>query len=284
MSVIRELQEQLQQTQTAKFVTTMLRDISATRLQAIRAEVATNQAYYRELHELMALVKEYALNQGVNIEIGEYDRIYIAVTSNRRFYGHVNHDVMDAFVETLQADPTAAGYVIGATGGQYWEQEHPETPQTPTFLTPSDSSRALDVPTQVEIRNIVEAVSGYNEVVIVHPQFVNSFVQEAQQTDLTHMPQQEPASKPSVDYIVEPDVPALLRFFRTQVRLVLFRRVVLETRLALTGARLMKMQRARERAKDMERTEQRRIHKQISTVQNMRLLETFTGFVSDRTI
>ncbi len=284
MSVVRELQEQLQQTQTAKFVTTMLRDISATRLQSIRAEVEANQTYYQELHELMALVKQYAADNRINIELGEHERIYIAVTANRRFYGHVNNDVMDAFVEALQSDQAAAGYVIGATGAQYWEQERPETTQTPSFLTPSDRSRILDVPTQTEIRNIVEAVSGYNEVVIVHPQFVNSFVQEARQTDLTHVPHTDKKEAPSVDYIVEPDVPALLRFFRTQVRLVLFRRVVLETRLALTGARLMKMQRARERAKELEQQERRHIHKQISTIQNMRLLETFTGFVSDRTI
>ena len=283
MSVIRELQEQLQQTQTAKFVTTMLRDISATRLQAIRAEVEANQAYYQELHELMALVKNYALDNNITIDTEHHSRVYIAVTANRRFYGHVNADVMDAFVAALQADPESAGYVIGSTGAQYWEQQQPVVAQTPSFLTPSDRSRISDVPTQTEVRNIVESVAGYNEVVVVHPQFVNSFVQEAQQTDLTHVPHQKDA-QPSVDYIVEPDIPALLRFFRTQVRLVLFRRVLLETRLALTGARLMKMQRARERAKELEQQERRRIHKQISTVQNMRLLETFTGFVSDRTI
>ncbi len=284
MSVIRELQEQLQQTQTAKFVTTMLRDISATRLQTIRAEVEANQSYYQELHELMALVKAYAVANDIDIDGGEYKRVYVAVTANRRFYGHVNADVMDAFVEALQAKPEASGYIIGATGAQYWEQEKPVVAQEPSILTPSDQSKISDVPTTSEIRNIVEAMAGYNEVVVVHPQFINSFVQEARQTDLTHVPPERAAEEPAVDYIVEPDIPALLKFFRTQVRLVLFRRVILETRLALIGARLMKMQRARERAKDLEQREQRRIHKQISTVQNMRLLETFTGFVSDRTI
>ena len=284
MSVIRDLQEQLQQTQTAKFVTTMLRDISATRLQAIRAEVEANQVYYQELHELMGLVKSYAVANNIDITSGTHDRVYVAVTANRRFYGHINTDVMDVFVAALQADTGAAGYIIGVTGAHYWEQEKPDVTQSPSILTPSDKSRISDVPTTSEIRNIVEAMAVYNEVVVVHPQFINSFTQEAKQTDLTHVPRQHERESSAVDYIVEPDIPALLRFFRTQIRLVLFRRVILETRLALTGARLMKMQRARERAKDLEQHEQRRIHKQISTVQNMRLLETFTGFVSDRTI
>jgi hypothetical protein len=40
----------------------------------------------------------------------------------------------------------------------------------------------------------------------------------------------------------------------------------------------MKMQRARERAGEMLTAERRVIHKEISTMQSMRLLETFAGF------
>ena len=60
MSVIRELQEQLQGTQTAAFVTTMLRDISATKLQNVREEFEANRAYFEELHAMTALVTGYA--------------------------------------------------------------------------------------------------------------------------------------------------------------------------------------------------------------------------------
>lgn len=279
MSVIRDLQEQLQQTQTAKFVTTMLRDISATRLQAIRAEVERNQVYYAELHQLMETVKRFARERSVSLQTETPKvRVYITVTANRRFYGHVNNDVMDALVDALESDHEADGYVIGLTGQYYWETKHPKVAQTPLF-----HAFAKDVPTPEEVRAVVASVNEYNEVVVIHPTFINSFRQEAEQTDLTHVPHQETKSD-QIDYLVEPDIPALLRFFRTQVRVVLLQRVLLETRLALTGARLMKMQRARERATELELQEQRRIHKQISTIQNMRLLETFTGFTSDRTI
>ncbi len=283
MSVVRNLQEQLQQTQTAKFVTTMLRDISATRLQTIRSEVERNKKYYSELHALMELVKSFAVEHGVDLRTGtDKKKIYIAITSNRRFYGKLNNNIMDSFVSSLAQDDEADGYVIGATGWQYWEQNKPVLKQDINFLTPSNSAQKTDVPTRAEVRNIVEASSMYNEVVAIHPTFINSFRQEPVQTDITHVPRNQ-VSK-NIDYIVEPDIPALLTFFRTQVRLVLFERVILETRLALTGARLMKMQRARERATELEKQERRIIHKQISTIQNMRLLETFTGFTSDRTI
>lgn len=280
MSAIRDLQERLQQTETAKFVTTMLRDISATRLQAIRSEFEANQAYYAELHELMELIKGYAKEQGTSLELPEdQQRIYVALTANRRFYGQLNNDIMEQLYERLEADETAQALVIGGTGQQYLEQHTAPGPVVDTVQF------ANDEPTNAEVQTVIEALATYNEVMVVHPTFINSFRQAPRITDITHQPPAaSPTVNPDVDYIFEPDLPALLRFFRTQVRMVLFRRVILETRVALTGARLMKMQRARERASQLVKTERRAIHKQVSTIQSMRLLETFTGYESDRTL
>lgn len=278
MSAIRDLQERLQQTETAKFVTTMLRDISATRLQAIRAEFDANQAYYAELHELMELIKGYAKEQGISLEQpDEQQRVYVALTANRRFYGQLNNDIMKALYARLEEDTSAQALVIGATGLQYLDRN------TPPGKVVDRIQFVHDEPTNAEVQSVIEQLAAYNEVMVVHPTFINSFRQEPRLTDITHQPPAaSPTVNPEVDYIFEPDLPALLRFFRTQVRMVLFRRVLLETRVALTGARLMKMQRARERANELVKSERRAIHKQISTIQSMRLLETFTGFVSDR--
>ncbi len=281
MSVIRELQEQLQQTETTKFVTTMLRDISATRLQAIRAEFEANTAYYSELHQLMNLIKRYAAEAGVSLELGAGPRrVYVALTANRRFYGHLNTDVMKLLHERLATETDAAGYVIGQTGQQYVEADGAQWPVLPTVAL-----FANDIPEPAEVRSVIAALRTYTEVMVIHPSYINSFRQEAVVTDITHQPALHSShERPTVDYLFEPDLPALLHFFREQVRAVLFQRVLLETRLAFTGARLMKMQRARERAAELVRQERRTIHKQISTIQSMRLLETFTGFHSDRTL
>jgi F0F1-type ATP synthase gamma subunit len=116
-------------------------------------------------------------------------------------------------------------------------------------------------------------------VIVVHPTYFNSFTQGAAMTDLTHVPSLyvEPIEEP-LQYLFEPEIPDILDFFATQIRLVLFQRVMLETRLALIGARLMKMQRARERAGELILAQRRTIHKEMNTVAGMRLLETFTGF------
>lgn len=279
MSAINELREILEQTQTASFVTTMLRDISATKLQSIRAEFDANEAYFLELHELMALVQTYNKQyQQAHGGLQKPKRIYIALTSNKRFYGTLNHQIIHRLHMTLTKDPTADSIVIGQTGKQILETSELDiSPQY--FLFENDE------PTPDQIFSIVQELVSYTEIFVIHPTFVSSFIQQAKSTNLTHTPDQTPAPKHlELDYLFEPEIPKIIEFFKTQVRLVLFGRVILETRLALTGARLMKMQRARERAQELLKLQRRTIHKEISTVQSMRLLEAFAGFRSKDTL
>jgi F0F1-type ATP synthase gamma subunit len=279
MSAIRELQEVLEQTETAQFVTTMLRDISATRLQSIRAIFEANMAYYAELHTLTTLVQTYANQAGFG-PVAAHEgigRVYVAVTSNKRFYGQLNYQVMKTFAAVLASHDGAEGLVIGLTGQQLLER-------VPVTRPVSTIAFKNDTPTPGEITNIIASLHGYNEVMVVHPTFINSFRQEPKVTDVTHVPEVVPVATKKIEYICEPDIVSLLEFFRTQIRFVLFDRALLETRLALTGARLMKMQRARERAKELVAEERRHIHKVESSQQSMRLLETFTGFRTDKRI
>lgn len=276
MSALNELHENLEQTRTAHFVTTMLRDISATKLRSLREEFEANQAYYLELHMLMGMVKQYAQQTGVELPTPETTkRVYIAFTSNRRFYGALNRSVMERFTTELQTHPTAAGYVIGQTGQTFLEQH------APTLEIPV-ATFAGDIPSRREAATVIERIATYNEVMVIHPTFINSFQQQAAMTDITHVPNSEAEAPPVLDYICEPELPELLDFFKNQIRLVLLQRVMLETQVALTGARLMKMQRARERADDLITEERQGIHKAENLIRSMRLLETFTGYTSDR--
>lgn len=277
MSSITELQEGLAQIQTAQFVTTMLRDISATRLQSIRAAFEANEAYYSELHDLMGMVKAYAKREGIVMPIAAQKRVYIAVTSNRRFYGALNRSVMKQYLTARSEDPEAAGYVIGQTGHSFLER----------IEAVDDGTRKLfhgDVPAPQEAAEVIKEVLDYQEVVVIHPQFINSFQQKPTLTDISHVPPAEDDAEPFLEYICEPELPELITFFTTQIRLVLLERVFLSTQVALTGARLMKMQRARERATELVGEEEQRIHKEVRTIQSMHLLEAFTGYTSERSI
>lgn len=258
--------------QTASFVTTMLRDISATRLQSIRAAFDKNALFYREMHQLDALVQTYALRHSLSegqTETGK--QIFVALTSNRRFYGTINREITERFIGRMEKDQDSAYLMIGQTGrnlleltdhsGQsgYWEFANEE-------------------PTEKEIFELIRILSDYESIYVFYPTFINPFRQEVALIDITHKASPEFVEGVSVDYIFEPEIDELIEFFETQVRLILFNRVLLETKLAQTGARLTRMQRAREQADDLIKEQRRAIHKEQVGLQNKRLLETFAGF------
>lgn len=277
---MNDLKETLEHTQTAQFVTTMLRDISATKLQSIRALFDANHEYFIELHGLMALVEAHAQEKGyLNKEKEQTSkRVYVALTSNKRFYGTLNKEVIGYLREKIQNDKNASCVIIGQTGHQILEASSEPFPADFELF-------ASDEPTPQEAFASIASLSVYDEIIVVHPTFINSFEQKAKETDLTHVPQRtELKEHPPLQYLFEPEILEMISFFRTQIRLVLFSRVLLETRLALTGARLMKMQRARERAGELLVQQRQVIHKELRTVQSMRLLETFTGFRSEKQI
>lgn len=272
MSAINELKEALEQTQTAEFVTTMLRDISATKLQAIRGEFEANRKYFSELHELMALVQSYAKEANITLAPAQKKRVYVAVTSNKRFYGSLNHEIVHALHTSLLGNEDTDSLVVGQTGQQIASLNPMSKRQTYRAF-------AKDEPTEEELYDLIETLAPYDEVLVIHPTFVNSFQQHAKTTDITHLPDAtESSTQRTIDYLFEPEIPKIIEFFKTQIRLTLFMRVLLETQVAFTGARLMKMQRAREKAGEMVKSQKLVIHKETSTVKNMRLLETFTGF------
>jgi len=279
MSAINELREGLAHTETAQFVTTMLRDISATRLQSIRAAYEANERYYLELHALMQLLHTYAAEKGIALPGAEKQLVYVALTSNRRFYGTLNDDVINQLLEVTEADSSAHCVVLGQTGKQILERK--SIANTVTYM-----QFKKDEPTPEEIQSVVSNLIPYAEVVVIHPTYINAFEQKAKISDVTHVPHPKKGETETktLEYLIEPDIPGMLAFFKTQIRFVLFDRIVLETRLALTGARLMKMQRARERTEEMLVDERRVIHKEISTMQSMRLLETFTGFHNENAL
>lgn len=273
MSAINELKEDLEQTQTAEFVTTMLRDISATKLAAIRGQFEANRKHFAELHELMALVQSYAVEANIAIDQATVPkRIYVAITSNKRFYGSLNHEIIRALYSELLANKDAASLVVGQTGKQISQIN-------PLPIASEYTVFEKDDPTEEELYELIQKLTAYDEVLIIHPTFINSFLQHAKKTDITHrLPKRKTPGARSIDYLFEPDIPEIINFFKAQIRMTLLMRVLLETQVAFTGARLMKMQRAREKANELVKTKRHVIHKETNTVKSMRLLETFTGF------
>ncbi|HFC10576.1 MAG TPA: hypothetical protein ENJ75_00020, partial [Candidatus Kaiserbacteria bacterium] len=162
--------------------------------------------------------------------------------------------------------------VIGSTGKGFIENSSGTFPSVPSIVF------AGDRPTKKEIKKFLEQVAGYEEVHIFYPSFVSVFSQKISEIDITHTVSRSESKKTEpMEYIFEPELPKILTFFETRIRYLLFSRIVLESELARTAARIFSINRAQDRANKQIKTVRRAIQKDVDTFNDLRLLESFAA-------
>ena len=274
MSVVTEKKEELQDVQTAKFITSMLRDISAMKMREIRSKFETNDNFFAEISKLYSLIKIQELKQleskKKKKEENSSTLLLVAITSNKHFFGALNSNVMESFLEE-GAKQSGDNLVIGNTGKQYVTDTKYE--KKCKYMSFED-----DNPTDEELITFLERIKPYGRVLIFYPSFISVFRQGVKTIDLTQKPEMTEELKKEEAYIFEPDLEEMIQFFETQIRYLLFNRAMLETELARTAARLMRMNEAESRATDLIKEKERQLQKETSALSSIRLLETFLGY------
>lgn len=281
MSIITKKEEELDGIQTAKFVTSTLRDISATRIRKLKERFNTNVSFYSEISDLYLVVKREAMRRAnvgsehakKSLKQNKSGSLAVALTSDTQFYGSLNREVMDYFLEHLEKNPGHKALIIGNTGIKYME----EVKSNKNYSTINFDS---ENPNSKEIRRFLEKVESYNQVDVFYPRFVNVFQQEPGVRDIAYTPEplEEEEQEEGSKYISEPELSKMLDFFDTQVKSILFQRTILETELSRAAARVVKMDKAEDRAKEMMDDKSKELQKQIAQLQGRRLLETFSGY------
>jgi ATP synthase F1 gamma subunit len=287
MSKVSDLKATVIEYQTAGVTAEALQDISAIRMTAIRRGFEKNRQFYDEIRKLYGIVQSQAKKAHQMAEIAAQKggtakarnkrvrQLYIALTSNKRFYGALMRDIVTSLSLELDKAPESSAIIVGRIGWQHYET-----------LGSSRKARQLiwsdDNPSTDELRSLVETFDNFDRILVFYPKFINPFKQEVGLVNVTESISDEAdspaAAESDIGYIFEPEVPAILAFFDTQVQRVLFDRVLLEAELSRTAARLIKMGEAAERAKSLVKTQLARVRRESAAVSNQSLLETFSGF------
>lgn len=104
MSVVKNIKKDLEAFHTAKSITGVLRDISAMKIGSLREEFEKNRNFYDEISDLYRLVKARFIDtkkQGVESKNGKKSVLYVALTSNKRFYGALNRQIIEKCLKAL---------------------------------------------------------------------------------------------------------------------------------------------------------------------------------------
>jgi ATP synthase F1 gamma subunit len=277
MSTISTQKHIIEDVSSVKYITSALRDISAIELKGLRDTFERNGMFYEELQFLYQLVWRLAADAGrdVLLERKEEKVVHVAYTTNRHFYGSLNNDVMDLFTKSTGTKDTCI--IIGTTGAEVWRTARKKRKKV-TFMEFKD-----DAPNKEEEQNFLDTVGDYGRIFIYYPHFNSVYEQRADMRDITFRPTKEQLKEQEANelpqYFLEPDLAEMLTFFNSQVRYVLFQRMLLETQLSRVAARLVRMDMADHNARDVLAAEHRELNRAYRSFFSSRMLETLTGFV-----
>ncbi len=272
-TAIGEKRKELNELETVRFVTSALFEVSAENISRLREAFEKNRLFYVDISDLYLAVKQAAFLRG-HIEekpVKKARGVSVAFTTNSRFYGSINSDVMSTFLDHVRV--AERDFVVIGKTGETFMGNYPETKKCSYF------SFAEDQPTSKEIRQFLKKMAGYDQIYVFHPSFVNVFTQDVAVLDITHTPKVggEIGKEEQLDYIFEPELPKILHFFETRVRYLLLGRAMLESELARTAARLMAMSIAEERADKELHDVRADIRREMENFNDMRLLESFSA-------
>lgn len=278
MSNIKAQQSIIESTESIKYTTGALRDISAIELQQLREEYKKNDLFYSELQDLYQIVWKIADAQNRLDFIDKRKHrstLYVAYTTNRHFYGVLNHDVMRAFF--AETDENSKCLIIGETGKEIWKNSGKKS----SFI--DFLSFIGDTPNKEERQTFLNTSVNYDSVIVFYPRFVSVYKQRADSLDVTFRPAESKLSDKIKEelpkYLLEPNIEQMIAFFNTQVRYMLFERMLLESELSRVAARLVRMDSAEHNATDMLKIEHRELRRIERSFSSSRMLETMVGYI-----
>lgn len=275
MPTIADIKIELEDATTLRLISSAFTEASAARIQKIKKAFETNRQFYDEISHVYHLVRvageAHGATNGKHGEKPVKKAISVAVTSNQRFYGNLNVNIMHGFADEIQKTDGDV-MVIGTTGQEYMRSSGYVKKYTKfNFLH--------DNPTPEETKAFIAAVAPYDSVMVYYPKFVSLVTQTVGVIDLTQtvaIATDQP-SEEEVQILFEPEYSMILHFFALQVRNLLFAHVMLEADLSRTAARLLTMSAADERSSAMIKQKKSQLRKIQMSIANAKLLETFAG-------
>ena len=272
MPTIADLKLELDDATTLKLISSAYTEAAAARVQKIKHQFETNKQFYDEISHVYHLVRVSGKSLkliGIK-EPPKQKSLYVAVTSNQRFYGNLNVNIMNAFVEDALKKECDI-LLIGTTGKEFMESRLYSNPyQHMTFRH--------DAPTKEETKAFLDRIMPYETVMMYFPKFVSLVTQKVGTLDLTQaVGVEEKTAEDEIHILFEPEYAKILDFFSRQVRGLLFAHVMLEADLSRTAARLITMSGAEERSNEMIKEKRGELRKIQASIANVKLLETFAG-------
>lgn len=264
MPQLEQLRNEVKDEEALLALTGAFTEVSAAKIGRLKQEFDENQDFFQEVSDLYRLVRASS-SSPVTASKGT---LAVAMTTNNRFYGVINLEVMKKFLNDTK-NQKAALLVVGKIGSSYLQSVDFKGKVEKMVLE-------KDVPKIADLEKLLETAKAYQRVLLFYPQFKTIYTQTPTVTDIAFAPTPtvQKTVEETVHFIFEPELSKIVEFFETQIRAILLQRVLLEVELSVTASRLQAMSRAHEHARGVLMKRRQQLIKQKHSQINARLLES----------
>ncbi|OGE37326.1 hypothetical protein A3D79_00080 [Candidatus Daviesbacteria bacterium RIFCSPHIGHO2_02_FULL_39_8] len=235
---IREIDQLIEEVNSLKVLTQAFGEIASIKLTRIRSQVERNRLFFAEIAQIFKIVKNYGAKKGFTLNKPK-QTVSLLLTSNERFYGGIDAEVIRYFIEVTAKYPTDR-VVLGITGKEYLNTMN-------YFHQFQNLTFKADLPNDLEFNQVGQIIKDYKQVIVFYPQITTILIQKPRAYDITQSSFGEltPNSQLSLDYVIfEPELEKIIEFFDTQIMILILQQVFFESELARTASRLMSMDQA----------------------------------------
>ncbi len=275
MPNLKEAALALEEDLNLKMIAQAYTEISALKLKRIRNGIEQNRSFFDTISKVYNLVKYAAVKKNLNLPKKPHNILSLVLTSNHKFYGEIENKLLRFFtVNTSKI--TTDRIVIGKIGRDFLKGINYSAPFKSVIFQ-------KDIPTDIELKNLVEILNTYNHVLIFYPKFKNMIKQEPTIIDISQAINQQELEKINSElknFIFEPEINQILNFFNAQMTTLILETAILESELARTATRMLSMDQAQQNAEAIIKNQRKILSSAKRSIDNLRLLETISAFKS----
>lgn len=269
---IKEIDQALEEGQSLKQIAQAFSEIANLKIKKIRSAVERNRLFFTELSDVFSLVKRLAFKKRITT-LKPKKTISLLLTSNYRFYGNINSDLIDFFVQTTSQLDTDR-IILGKAAIDFFKA-------TKVFSNYKEILLKTDQPGLEELTTLVNIIKEYNQVLVFYCSLKSLLVQQPTVLDITAFPPTQ-ANPKEPSFIFEPELPKILAFFDSQIITLLLESTFLESELARTASRFISMDTAETEANKFTREYEKLKAYAQRNLENNTILENFASLIAVR--
>lgn len=238
---IKQIEDALEEGTSLKTIAQAYSEIANLKIKKIRSDVERNRIFFREIGSVYALVKTMAAEKKIVIQKPK-GTVSLILTSNYRFYGSINSDLLEFFVLTTGKIKTDHIY-LGKAAIDFFRAQ-------PVSASHKEVLLKGDQPDAEELNALAKELSLYNQVLVFYSSMKSLMIQQPTALDITassshpegakaHLPGEQ-----NFKFIFEPEFSKILEFFDSQIITLILEGAFLESELSRTASRFISMDQA----------------------------------------